>query len=116
MTDLQIPAAGAAPAAIDGPAPQEAIHRTPKGPDRVKSVLKHVLLIAASLVMIYPLLWLIASSLRPNDIIFRTPGVWVSDLYVENYSKGWYSLSNPFGRYILNSAIVVTGAIAGNLL
>jgi multiple sugar transport system permease protein len=116
VTDLQIPAADAAAAATDGRAPQEAIHRTSRGPDRARSVLKHVLLIAASLIMIYPLLWLIASSLRPNDIIFRTPGVWVSDLYVENYSKGWYSLSNPFGLYILNSVIVVTGAIAGNLL
>jgi multiple sugar transport system permease protein len=78
-------------------------------------VLKHVVLIAASLVMIYPLLWLIASSLRPNDLIFRTPGIWVSDLYVENYTQGWYALSSPFGTYIINSAIVVIGAIAGNL-
>jgi pectin-derived oligosaccharide transport system permease protein len=115
VTDLQIPAAGAAPAAADGPAPQEAIHRKAQGSARARSVLKHVLLIAASLVMIYPLLWLIASSFRPNDIIFRTPGLWVADLYAENYSQGWYSLANPFGQYILNSAIVVIGAIAGNL-
>ena len=116
MTDLQIPAAGAARAADDGPAPQEAIHHKAQGADRARSALKHVLLIAASLVMIYPLLWLIASSLRPNDIIFRTPGLWVSELYTDNYQQGWYSLANPFGQYILNSAIVVLGAIAGNLL
>ena len=35
--------------------------------------MKHILLIAVSLIMIYPLLWLMASSLRPNDVIFRTP-------------------------------------------
>jgi multiple sugar transport system permease protein len=115
VTDLQIPAAGAAPAATDGPAPQESVNRGRSWSDRGRSTIKHVLLIAASLVMIYPLLWLIASSLRPNDIIFRTPGIWVSDLYVENYSKGWYSLTSPFGLYIMNSAIVVIGAIAGNL-
>ena len=78
-------------------------------------MLKHVLLIAASLVMIYPLLWLVVSSFRPTDVIFRTPGLWLNDLYVENYTKGWYSLSYPFGHYIINSAIVVIGAIAGNL-
>ena len=78
-------------------------------------MIKHVVMIIASLIMIYPLLWLIASSFRPNDLIFRTPGIWVTELYIENYTKGWYALSSPFGVYIINSAIVVIGAIAGNL-
>ena len=56
-------------------------------------MIKHVLLIAASVVMIYPLLWMVVSSLRPNDVIFRTPGLWLNDLYVENYTEGWYALS-----------------------
>ena len=98
-----------------GAARREPVHHGPTTGDRVRSVVKHVVLIAASLVMIYPLLWLIASSFRPNDLIFRTPGLWVNDLYLENYSKGWFSLTYPFGTYIINSAIVVLGAIAGNL-
>ena len=36
-------------------------------------------------------------------------------VYAENYTQGWYALTNPFGVYIINSAIVVIGAIAGNL-
>jgi multiple sugar transport system permease protein len=114
VTDLQIPATSA-PAAMAGPAPQEAIHHRPTAAERMRSALKHVLLIAASVLMIYPLLWLIASSFRPNDLIFRTPGLWVNELYVENYTKGWFALASPFGTYIINSAIVVIGAIAGNL-
>ena len=98
-----------------GAARRVPVHHGPTAGDRVRSVVKHVVLIAASLVMIYPLLWLIASSFRPNDLIFRTPGLWVNDLYLENYSKGWFSLTYPFGTYIINSAIVVIGAIAGNL-
>ena len=78
-------------------------------------MLKHVLLIAASLIMIYPLLWMIVSSLRPTDVIFRTPGLWLNELYLENYTQGWFALESPFGHYIINSAIVVIGAIAGNL-
>jgi len=81
-----------------------------------RSVLKHVLLIAASLLMIYPLLWMLVSSFRPTDVIFRSPGLWVNDLVLENYSSGWNALANPFGHYMVNSAIVVIGAIAGNLL
>jgi multiple sugar transport system permease protein len=84
--------------------------------NRTRSVIKHVLLIAASLLMIYPVVWLLVSSLRPTDVIFRTPGLWLNDLFLDNYTEGWNALANPFGHYLINSAIVVIGAIAGNLL
>jgi multiple sugar transport system permease protein len=100
---------------LTGPAPQEAIHRRATWRDRLRSVIKHILLIAASVIMIYPLLWLVVSSFRPTEVIFRTPGLWLNDLYVQNYTQGWYALNYPFGQYIINSAIVVIGAIAGNL-
>lgn len=113
MTDLKIPAASAPP--LSGPAPQEAVHRRPSALDRGRSALKHVLLIAASVLMIYPLLWMLASAFRPTDVIFRTPGLWINHLYVKNFTEGWFSLSSSFGHYMINSAIVVIGAIAGNL-
>ena len=67
-------------------------------------MIKHIVLIAASLVMIYPLLWMVVSSFRPTEVIFRTPGLWLNDLYIQNYTEGWYALSYPFGQYIINSA------------
>jgi multiple sugar transport system permease protein len=89
----------------------------PPRPRRLgRSVLKHVLLIVASLVMIYPVLWMLVSSFRPTDVIFREPGLWLNNLIIDNYTQGWNALENPFGHYLVNSAIVVIGAIAGNLL
>ncbi|UFU03161.1 carbohydrate ABC transporter permease [Ruania suaedae] len=84
--------------------------------DHVRSAVKHVALIAVSLVMVYPLLWMIVSSLRPTEVIFRAPGLWLNELYVENYSEGWFALSQAFDWYLVNSAIVVSGAIIGNLI
>ena len=115
MTDLQIPAT-AAPAAVAGPAPQGQSLRRPTLQARGRSIVKHALLIAASLVMVYPLLWMIVSSLRPTEVIFRTPGLWLNDLYVDNYTQGWFALEYSFAQYMINSSIVVIGAIAGNLL
>ncbi|WP_125612894.1 carbohydrate ABC transporter permease [Specibacter cremeus] len=83
---------------------------------RVKSVVKHVILIVAALIMIYPLLWMVVSSLRPNDLIFQDPSILLKTMHVQNFSNGWNALSNPFYRYLLNSAIVVLGAIIGNLV
>jgi multiple sugar transport system permease protein len=115
VTDLQISAANASADVTDGPAPQDPVHQGSTSADRVRSLIKHILLIAASLIMIYPLLWMLVSSLRPTDVIFRTPGLWLNDVYIKNYTEGWYALSSPFSQYIINSAIVVVGAIAGNL-
>jgi multiple sugar transport system permease protein len=114
VTDLQTSANSAA-SVVTGPAANVPEQHGPTWRNRGRSVLKHVLLIAASLVMIYPLLWMVVSSLRPTDLIFRTPGLWLNDLYLKNYTEGWSALEYSFGHYMINSAIVVIGAIAGNL-
>jgi multiple sugar transport system permease protein len=93
----------------------EAIQRQKLVRSRIRSVLKHAALIAVGLIMIYPLLWLVVSSFRPTEVIFRTPGLWLNDVVIENYTGGWFALSYPFTQYIINSAIVVVGAVAGNL-
>jgi multiple sugar transport system permease protein len=83
---------------------------------RTKALIKHAILILAGGLMIYPLLWMVVSSLRPNDLIFREPGLWLNSLEMSNYTSGWSALTHPFGHYMLNSAIVVIGSILGNLI
>ncbi|WP_432562268.1 carbohydrate ABC transporter permease [Kineococcus sp. SYSU DK003] len=110
MTDLQQSAAPSTPT-----------HGAPAEPGAgrasrtARSTVKHLVLIAVSVVMIYPLLWLLVSSFRPTEVIFRTPGLWINELFTENYTGGWTALAQPFGHYIVNSGIVVVGAVAGNL-
>ncbi len=84
--------------------------------DKARGVVKHVLLIGCGFLMLYPLLWMLVSSLRPNEDIFRLPGLFLTTFESENYSEGWTALSAPFNHYMLNSAIVVLGSIVGNLV
>ena len=109
MTDLQ---ERPVPVVTDGdpPPPRRTV------PDRVRSVAKHSGLILLTLVMLYPVVWMVVSSLRPGNEIFRSPGIVLDSLRVANYSEGWTALSDPFGAYLLNSAIVVLGCIIGNLV
>ena len=113
MTELQ--EGLVAPAAVADPERPAPENNKVSGSSRVRSVLKHVAMIAVSFVMIYPLLWLLVSSFRPTEVIFRTPGLWLNDLVIENYTQGWFALGQPFGHYIVNSAIVVVGAVVGNV-
>ncbi|MGC9541225.1 carbohydrate ABC transporter permease [Streptomyces sp. UG1] len=83
---------------------------------RIRALFKHVVLIAFGLVMVYPLLWMIASSIKPDALIFREPSLLPTETDFGHYSDGWNALSHPFGVYLLNSAIVVLGALLGNLV
>ncbi|MGW1026429.1 carbohydrate ABC transporter permease [Streptomyces sp. NPDC002577] len=77
---------------------------------------KHLLLTVLAVTMIYPLIWLVISSFRPSDMIFRDPGLSLDGLTLSNYSNGWTALASPFGKYLINSAILVLGSIIGNLV
>ncbi|MGI5282426.1 carbohydrate ABC transporter permease [Nonomuraea polychroma] len=82
----------------------------------LRKVLKHAGLIALALVMLYPVLWMVVSSLRPNNEIFRRPGLILDSLQTQNYGEGWTALASPFGHYLANSAILVLACIIGNLV
>jgi multiple sugar transport system permease protein len=114
MTELQT---SSATSAWGDPAPRSGrARRRGAGGSRIRALVKHVLLIAFTLVVLYPVLWLVVSSFRPNDEIFRTPGLWLTDIRFENYVEGWDALRHPFSRYLLNSLLVVAGSVIGNLV
>jgi multiple sugar transport system permease protein len=86
-----------------------------RGFNPVASTIKHILLVAASLLMIYPLLWMLVSSFRPTDEIFRDTTLLPKNLTLDNYVYGWSALDQPFSGYLINSGIVVLGCILGNV-
>jgi multiple sugar transport system permease protein len=86
------------------------------GPGRRPRVLAHVCLILFGLLMLYPLIWMLASSFKPGEEIFSQPGLWSQNFTFDNYVEGWTALAQPFHVYIVNSLIVVAGSIVGNLL
>ncbi|MEU8144665.1 carbohydrate ABC transporter permease [Nonomuraea sp. NPDC048901] len=83
---------------------------------RGSRVLKHILLIGFGLVMLYPLLWMVSSSLKPEELIFREPGLWPSTFTLENYSEGWTALKHSFGYYLWNSAVLTGLTVVANLV
>jgi multiple sugar transport system permease protein len=110
MTDLRV-----RPAPQAATAPPAEYRRSP-WPARRRSALKHVGLVALCLLMLYPLIWLLISSFKPTDQIFRDVSLIPKDIDLTNYSQGWNALQYPFGRYLMNSALIVLGALVGNLV
>ncbi|GAT66330.1 carbohydrate ABC transporter permease [Planomonospora sp. ID91781] len=83
---------------------------------RISRGAKHLLLIGFGLVMLYPLLWMISSSLKPEELIFREPGLIPSEVTFRNYTEGWDALAHPFGYYLWNSAVITALSVIGNLM
>ena len=76
----------------------------------------HGLLILGAVVMLYPLLWLASSSLKPAELIFSDPSLWPKRIDLSNYTRGWEGVALPFSQFFRNSFIVAGGAVVGNLL
>lgn len=110
----QVVPPAAAVAHAPAPRPQRKRAALP-WPLRVRKLAKHAALITVGAVMIYPLLWMLASSFKPDALIFREPGLIPTDFTVGNYSEGWNALLHPFSHYLMNSFIVVAGSVLGNL-
>ncbi|WP_349236469.1 MULTISPECIES: carbohydrate ABC transporter permease [unclassified Devosia] len=85
---------------------------------RIMSVVAHGLLITASIIMLYPLLWLLAASFRPENEIF-TSGISVLpslNWSIDSYFRGWNGLRVGFGQLFLNSFVISGLSVIGNVM
>ena len=83
---------------------------------RIQSVVAHVLLIGASILMLYPLLWMLSASVRPESEIFSSSSIFPSGISFESFVRGWYGLRVSFGTFFLNSFVIAILCVAGNVL
>jgi len=66
--------------------------------------LNYAVLVAFSLYSLFPLLWMVSTSLKPENEIYVTPPIWItSQAKAEHYIK---VLHSPFPKAVLNSTII----------
>ncbi len=71
----------------------------------IRSLMLHAILIAGSVVMLLPFVWMLSTSLKEPREIFTYPPVWIpSHIAWENYATTVSVM--PFGRFYLNSFVV----------
>ena len=88
-----------------------------KNKTAVHHTLTHLLIITLGLIMIYPIVWMIISSFKPNNMIFSDPGLIPKAVTFDNYISGWKGFAGvSFGRFFANSLLMCIGAVIGNLI
>ncbi|MDL2206456.1 carbohydrate ABC transporter permease [Eubacteriales bacterium OttesenSCG-928-N13] len=83
----------------------------------LKKLISHVIIIAFGLIMLYPVLWLIASSLKPGSAIFSDPSLIPSSISFEHYVTGWQGVGRiHFSTFILNSLVICFSVVVANVI
>ena len=83
------------------------------------SILYHIIITALGLLMLYPILWMIASSFKDNTEIFSNAHSLISAklLNIRNYIEGWKGFGDvTFAVYFKNSLIISSVSAIGQVL
>ena len=87
-----------------------------RGTGRRRSILRHGILMLAAFTMLYPLLWMVGSSFKPENLIFSDPSAIPKVWDFGNYVDGWHALRVSFTTFYANSFIISGLAVIGNLV
>ena len=79
-------------------------------------LLRHAVLIGACLIMLYPLLWMVASAFKPEEIIFTDLSIIPPSLDLRNFREGWSALQVSFTTFYWNSLVIALLVVVGNVL
>ena len=82
--------------------------------ERVMGLLAQIPLLIWAVMVIFPFLWMIMTSLKTNQEILFSPWSFPDVLQWENFSNAWNEAR--IGRYVLNSVIVISMSLTGTLL
>ncbi|MFC7244111.1 carbohydrate ABC transporter permease [Catellatospora aurea] len=87
------------------------------GPGRLARTAATAATVAVVLVLVYPLLWILASSLRAAGETATGLSLWPQEFTWSNYTDGWSGSNGVgFGTFFVNSTVVAAGAVVGNVV
>ncbi|MEU6024121.1 carbohydrate ABC transporter permease [Micromonospora sp. NPDC047134] len=81
---------------------------------RSRSWLRLIILLAIVAVVLYPLIWMIGTSVKSQQEIVSNIGLLPERFTPGNYTDGWSNFDVSFGRFFLNSAMVSLLTVLGN--
>ena len=85
---------------------------------RVSLTTYHIMMLLLSLLMIYPMLWMVSASVKPNSEIFaNAASLLPGEVTLEHYVIGWKGFGGyTFGNFFLNSIFVAVVSSVGMVI
>ena len=87
------------------------------GKAKIRAFLYHFFIIGFAFVMVYPILWMVFSSLKENTEIFGTASLIPKTFRFDNYIRGWRGVGGvSFKVFFMNSFYYVILATLGTVI
>jgi multiple sugar transport system permease protein len=75
------------------------------------------LIVVLLVVVLYPIVWLLGTSLKSPTEIVSNLAVWPTHVTWKNFSDGWHVTPQvTFGHLILNSLVIAVGVVVANVV
>ncbi|TRZ94723.1 carbohydrate ABC transporter permease [bacterium] len=74
----------------------------------------HLLLLTVSVTCLFPLLWMVSSSLKTQETIFKDMSLIPREFHFENYYHAW--IEGGFGRNFFNSIVYTVCVVIGIII
>lgn len=89
--------------------------QTKKNMDRGRVVLQYIVAVGVTVVMLFPIYWMIISSLKTSrELLFPVPTLWPQEFQWANFPN---VLSRaPFARYLFNTLLTTFFTMAGEII
>ena len=78
------------------------------------NLLIHLFLLSVATTCLFPLIWMVSSSLKSQDVIFKDTSLLPKAFHFENYYRAW--MEGGFGRYFLNSIFYTVAVVVGIII
>lgn len=86
-----------------------------KAEQRIRHLISHILLLAGSVLMVLPFVWMLSTSLKAPGKTFVFPPQWIPNpVVIENYINMWTAL--PFSNFLINSLKIATLSTIGQVI
>jgi ABC-type glycerol-3-phosphate transport system permease component len=90
------------------------LHLSPRQAQNIEKTLGYVTLIAVALILVLPLYWMLSTALKDEMQTFALPPTWSPNpIQWQNFATVFQEV--PFGRFIINTFILVALNILGEL-
>jgi ABC-type glycerol-3-phosphate transport system permease component len=83
---------------------------------KLNKLFQYIFLILCSIIMIYPIFWLIGNALKSNEEIPKSNLI-PTEFHWENFSNGWIAIPGfSFGHFFYNSLSLALFSVIGTML
>ncbi len=86
------------------------------GQERLRSIATHLVLILGALVVLFPIAWMISTSLKAPNQVKQFPPIWIPNPLVwENYVRAVTIFPVPFWTFLWNSVFLSLANVIGSV-